>query len=76
MGAAFSVGAALPIIPYFLADGRAAITASVTAALTGLFVLGVGKGRVVHKSPVFQGIQVLLIGATSAAVGFALGQIA
>ena len=75
MGAAFSVGAALPIIPYFFADGRAAITASVTAALTGLFVLGVGKGRVVNKSPVFQGIQVLLIGATAAAVGFALGQI-
>ena len=76
MGAAFSVGAALPIIPYFLADGRAAITASVTAALTGLFLLGVGKGRVVNKSPLLEGVLVLLIGAASAAVGFALGQIA
>ena len=76
MGAAFSIGAALPIIPFFFADGKAAITASVAAALTGLFVLGVGKGRVVRKSPLFEGVLVLLIGAASAAVGFALGQIA
>ena len=76
MGAAFSVGALLPIFPYFVSDGRAAITASIAATLAGLFALGVGKGRMVNKSPLLQGLQVLLIGAASAAVGFALGQIA
>ena len=76
MGAAFSVGALLPIFPYFVSDGRAALTASIAATLAGLLALGVGKGRIVNKSPLLQGLQVLLIGAASAAVGFALGQIA
>ena len=75
MGAAFIAGAVVPVLPYFFAQGTPAITASVTATLVGLFVLGIGKGRIVRQSPVVQGIEVLLIGAVSAGAGFGLGLI-
>ena len=45
MGAAFIAGAIVPVLPYFFTEGSLAITASVAATLTGLFVLGIGKGR-------------------------------
>ena len=74
MGAAFIVAAIIPILPYFFSDGGIAIGASVSAALVGLFVLGMGKGRVVRKSPLLQGLEILLIGAVAAGLGFALGE--
>ena len=76
MGASFIAGAMIPVVPYFFSDNKLAITASVSAALVGLFVLGIGKGRIVRKSPLLQGLEILIIGAVAAGVGFALGQLA
>jgi VIT1/CCC1 family predicted Fe2+/Mn2+ transporter/rubrerythrin len=73
MGLAFIVAALIPILPHFFLDGGVAIAISVSAALLGLFALGVGKGFLVHKSPLRQGIEILGVGAISAAVGFGLG---
>ena len=74
MATAFIVAAAIPVLPYFFADGKVAIGTSVGAALLGLFALGVGKGRIVQKHPLIQGLEILLIGAASAGLGFALGE--
>ena len=73
MGLAFVLAAFVPIVPHMVLDGGTAIGVSVAAALVGLFVLGVGKGRLVQRSPVLQGLEILTIGAISAAIGFALG---
>lgn len=73
MGLAFILAALIPILPHLFLDGGVAIAVSVSAALLGLFALGVGKGFVVQKSPLQQGIEVLGVGAISAAVGFGLG---
>jgi VIT1/CCC1 family predicted Fe2+/Mn2+ transporter len=54
--------------------GTSAIWASIASALVGLFVLGSFKGRMVQKSPILQGLEILAIGAVSAAIGFALGE--
>ena len=75
MGISFIVAAMVPIVPHMVLDGAAAIAASVAAALVGLFMLGIGKGRLVKKSPVLQGLEMLGIGAVSAAIGFALGDL-
>ncbi len=75
MSAAFIAGAMVPVLPYFFTGGNVAITASVAATLTGLFALGIGKGRIVRQSPVLQGLEVLSIGAVSAGAGFGLGLI-
>ena len=75
MGASFIVAALVPIIPYFFLDGSAAIATSVTAALVGLFILGTGKGRLVKKSPLLQGLEVLAIGAGAAGLGLLIGEV-
>ena len=75
MGVAFILAAIIPIIPHFFLEGWPAISISVGAALTALFFLGVGKGRLVQRSPLLQGLEILTIGAISAGIGFALGGI-
>lgn len=75
MGVSFVVAAAIPIVPYLFLTGGTAIAVSITGALVGLFVLGMGKGRLVSKSPILQGLEILVIGAVSAAIGFALGDL-
>jgi rubrerythrin/VIT1/CCC1 family predicted Fe2+/Mn2+ transporter len=74
MGLSFMVAASVPIIPHILLTGTAAIWVSIAGALVGLFVLGSFKGRLVRKSPILQGLEILGIGAVSAAIGFALGE--
>jgi len=73
MGLSFLLAASVPIIPHILLTGTAAISVSVAGALVALFVLGSLKGRLVQKSPILQGLEILGIGAVSAAIGFALG---
>ena len=74
MGLSFVVAATVPIIPHFFFDGTLAISISVAGALLGLFILGSLKGRMVQKSPILQGLEIMGIGALSAAIGFALGE--
>ena len=73
MGTSFTLAAAVPIAPYFFLTGPVAISVSVAAALVALFVLGMGKGRLVQRSPILQGWEILVIGAVSAGIGFLLG---
>jgi len=73
MGLSFLLAASVPIIPHILLTGTAAISVSVAGALVALFVLGSLRGRLVQKSPILQGLEILGIGAVSAAIGFALG---
>ena len=76
MCVSFGSAAILPIIPFlFLAVGSMAIGLSVGLSLVGLFALGLAKGRLVRKSPVLQGLEILGIGAVSAALGYGLGEL-
>ena len=75
MGVSFVVAAFVPIAPYLFLDGKTAIPVSVAASLFGLFILGVGKGRIVQKSPLLQGLEIVGIGVVSAGIGFALGDL-
>ncbi len=73
MGVSFVAAAMIPIVPYLFLAGATAITVSIAVALAGLFLLGMGKGRMVKKSPLLQGLEILVIGAVSATIGYALG---
>ena len=75
MGVAFISGAAVPLVPHFFLTGGTAISVSVGATLAGLFALGMLKGRMVERSPLLQGLEILGIGAISAAIGYALGDL-
>ena len=75
MGTAFIAGAAIPLVPHFFMSGGQAIGISVGATLAGLFALGMLKGRIVERSPILQGLEILGIGTLSAGVGYALGEL-
>ena len=75
MGTSFVVASMVPIAPYLFLESRSAIGISVAGSLLGLFILGMGKGRMVGKSPILQGLEILGIGAVSAGIGFALGDV-
>ncbi len=75
MGAAFITGAAIPLAPHFFMTGGQAIAVSVGATLAGLFTLGLVKGRMVERSPLLQGLEILGIGTLSAGLGYALGEL-
>ena len=76
MGVSFGLSAILPIAPYFFLDvSPVAIGLSIGLSLAGLFALGLTKGRIVRKSPLLQGLEILGIGAASAALGYALGEL-
>ena len=55
--------------------GNLAIGVSAGATLAALFALGLGKGRLVQRSPIFQGLEILAIGAAAAGLGWILGEI-
>ncbi len=74
MGFAYMVAALIPVFPYFFSSGWEALTSSIVATLVGLFILGVGKGRMVQKVPILQGLEIMLIGAAAAGTGFVLGE--
>ena len=73
MGASFIVAALIPIIPYLFLTGLFAIGVSVLGGLIALFVLGMAKGRLVQRSPILQGLEILGIGVASAGIGYMLG---
>ena len=76
MGVSFGLSAILPIAPYFFLDvNRVTMGLSIGLSLAGLFALGLTKGRIVRKSPLLQGLEILGIGTASAALGYALGEL-
>ncbi len=80
-GDAFVVGltylgsAVIPLWPYAFFSIGTALPISVACTLVALFALGVAKGRVARQHLLRAGVQVLVIGAISAAVGFGIGHL-
>lgn len=65
----------VPLAPYLFMDHVKAIPVSIIAALIGLILLGVLKGKITHKSPFRSAVEVFVIGGVSAAIGIAVGLI-
>lgn len=69
----FAIGALVPLLPFLVIGGSAAIVAS--AVLTGLALLTVGalSARLTGRSPARSGLRMLAIGATAAGVTYLIG---
>jgi VIT1/CCC1 family predicted Fe2+/Mn2+ transporter len=73
VGATYLGAAIVPLWPYFFFSLHVALAVSVASTLLALFSVGVAKGRVTRLSLLRSGVQVMIIGSVSAAVGFAIG---
>lgn len=63
----------VPLLPIVFLPKEYSLYVSVLAALVGLFVLGLIKGKVTGKNPLRSGIEVLIVGGVAAAIGIAVG---
>ena len=75
MGAAFGLGAVVPLIPYAILPIEVAIWTSVVATGAVLFGIGVVKSRWTRRSWLRSGTEILLLGAFAGIAGFLFGDI-
>jgi VIT1/CCC1 family predicted Fe2+/Mn2+ transporter len=75
MGAAFGLGAAVPVLPYIFLPVEVAIWTSVIATGLVLFGIGVVKSRWTRRSWLRSGGEILLLGAVAGIAGFLFGDI-
>ena len=70
----FSVGAAIPLVPFLIWSGQTAFIGAIVLALISLFAVGALVSIVTGKSLIFSGIRQVAIGAAAAAVTYAVGK--
>ncbi len=75
VGLTYLAAAFIPLWPYAVLPLGLAFFVSIACTLVALFALGVAKGTVARQARWRAGIQVLLIGGVSAAVGFGIGHL-
>lgn len=76
VGLTYMAAAVVPLWPYVVLPLIApALITSLVCTLIALFMLGVAKGRIARQAWQRAGLQVMLIGSASAAIGFAIGHL-
>lgn len=70
---AFTLGAAVPLVPYLLASGGVAFWTSLAASLAALFLLGLSISRLTRRSPLRTAVRQLLLGGVAALITFGVG---
>ena len=71
----FSIGAILPLIPFFFATGAPAVGLAIGCAALGLFLIGSLITLLTGRSVLFSGSRQLLFGMLAAGVTFGLGRL-
>jgi VIT1/CCC1 family predicted Fe2+/Mn2+ transporter len=72
-GGMYLLASVIPLWPYFIWSVSTALVVSLVSTGLALFALGLIKGRMVGMALLRSGAQVLLIGGTSAAIGWLIG---
>jgi VIT1/CCC1 family predicted Fe2+/Mn2+ transporter len=72
---AFSVGAIIPLIPWFITDGWPAIIASVVLAVIAAGMIGFALGTFTGRSRLFSAGRQILIATVAAGVTFGIGSL-
>lgn len=71
----FSVGAVIPVIPFFFLNGLKAILLSTTLSACGLFLIGAAITLFTGKSIWYSGFRQVLFGLLAAAITFGIGRL-
>ncbi|MBP8846337.1 MAG: VIT1/CCC1 transporter family protein, partial [Thermoanaerobaculia bacterium] len=71
----FAIGAVIPVIPYGLLEGQAALWTSVVASAFGLFGIGALITLMTGRSVWFSGLRQLLFGLVAAALTYGVGHL-
>ncbi len=71
----FTIGAIIPLLPYFFWSGATAIAISALFGAIGLFVIGAVITLFTGRSVLYSGTRQMLIGLAAAAVTFLIGRL-
>lgn len=73
--AAFGIGAVIPLIPFLLTSGAAALIGGLALSFAALFAVGAAVSLVTGRGMVYGGMRQVVIGAAAAAITFAVGTV-
>jgi VIT1/CCC1 family predicted Fe2+/Mn2+ transporter len=73
--AAFAFGAVIPLVPYLIGSGTAALVASLALSAVALMGVGVLTSIFTARGPIRTGLRTVMIGAVIAALTFGLGKL-
>jgi VIT1/CCC1 family predicted Fe2+/Mn2+ transporter len=71
----FTIGAAIPVIPWLFIGGGVAVTASTIASAVGLFGVGAVTTLFTGRSVLVSGGRMLGLGLAAAAATFGIGKL-
>ena len=71
----FSIGAIIPLIPFWFGSGDAAVLASAILSIVALFGVGAGMSFVTGRSFLISGLRMMLIGSAAALVTYWVGSL-
>lgn len=71
----FTVGAIVPLVPFWIGSGDAAVIASAILSIAALFGVGAGMSYLTGRSFLVSGLRMMLIGAAAATVTFGVGSL-
>jgi vacuolar iron transporter family protein len=71
----FGLGAIVPLIPYFIMSGTAAVVAAIMSAALGLFVIGSLISLLTGRNALYSGTRQLVFGLLAAGVTYGLGHL-
>lgn len=75
MGVFYLFGGAFPLLPYFLLPVGQATAPSIVITAVALFLLGIGKAKVVGTKWLRSGLEMTLVSLSAAALGFLVGRV-
>ncbi len=75
MFVSFTIGAAIPLLPFLLSSGSTALLGSWALSVTTLLVVGVLKGVLTRKPILRSGLEFAAVALGSALVGWLLGKV-
>lgn len=70
----FSVGAIVPVLPFFFASGQLALTLSVASSTAALFTVGAAITLFTGRTVLFSGLRQVAFGLIAAALTFGIGR--
>jgi VIT1/CCC1 family predicted Fe2+/Mn2+ transporter len=73
--ATFSIGAAIPLVPFLFGSGDAAVVTASALALAALFGIGAGMSYLTGRPFYTSGLRMMLIGGGAALVTFGVGKL-
>jgi VIT1/CCC1 family predicted Fe2+/Mn2+ transporter len=73
--ALFSIGAIVPVLPFFFISGNTAILLSLGLSFISLFLLGASITLYTGKKVIFSGVRQVLFGLVAASVTYSIGKL-